>query len=352
MRDPAWEKGYNMSVILSIILASDLIFGEAMATVTRLPQPADTTLYIVRVVFPGAGLVFKRDQNAYAASYEIGVDVRQGKRVAYTDYRRFSLVSKTPFPPEDTVLVHDIHLYLPDGNYTFKLRAIDLNSQKLLLEKSLKVKSMEKGPRVGDPLLVEKDTQGLSVAGIVERDTMLFLLTARTMAQESLQVRWSLVWESERIDLLADSLPWVLSGIDDTLIITVPSHNLSAGQFLFRVEITRRGKTFCRRDVRFWRVGINLLSSREFKGVISVLEFLYPGKAGKLKKSLPKDREKAWEEFWREIDPTPETDFNEAMDLFISRYPTARENYRRFDGAIADMGKIYVKYGPPDEIER
>ncbi len=341
-----------MWVILLVLLASDLLVGEAVATVTRLPQARDTTLYILRVAFPGAGLVFKRDQNSYTASYEIGLDARQGKRVAYTDYRRFSLSSKTPFPPEDTVLIHDIQVYLPDGDYVFKLRATDLNSGKVLLEKTLKVKSMEKGLRIGDPILVERDFAGFSVAGMAERDTMLFLLTARATAPESLLVRWKLVWESERVDLLSDSLAWVLSGIDDTLIITLPSHNLSAGQFLFRVEILRRGKTFCRRDARFWRVGINLLSSREFKGVISVLEFIYPGRAGKLKKSSSQDRDKVWQEFWREIDPTPETDFNEAMETFLSRYPTARENYRRFDGAIADMGKIYVKYGPPDEIER
>jgi len=341
-----------MKVILALLLASDLFLGEAIATVTRLPQPGDTTLYILRVAFPGEGLVFKRNQNLYVASYEIGVDARQGKKAAYTDYRRFSLSSEKPFPPEDTVLVHDIHISLPDGNYAFTIKAVDLNSQDVLLEKKLKVKALGKGLRIGDPLPVERDSQGLLVAGVGERDTMLFLLTASTTAPESLLVRWKLVWESERIDLLSDSLPWVLSGLDDTLLIVVPSHSLSAGQFLFRVEAVRRGKTICKREARFWRVGINLLSSREFKGVVSVLEFIYPGKAGALKKAPPQDREKAWEEFWKEVDPTPETEFNEAMEIFNARYPTARENYRRFDGAIADMGKIYVKYGPPEEIER
>lgn len=341
-----------MPVILLVLLASDLLLGEAMATITRLPQPGDTTLYILRVAFPGEGLVFKRNQNVYVASYEIGVDVRQGKKAAFTDYRRFSLSNGKPFPPEDTVLVHDIHIYLPDRNYAFTVKAVDLNSEKVLLEKKLKVKALEKDLRIGDPLPVDRDSLGLVMTGVDERDTMLFLLTARTTAPESLVVRWKLVWESEKVDLLSDSLPWVLSGFDDTLIVAVPSHNLSAGQFLFKVEAVRRGKTICKREARFWRVGINLLSSREFKGVISVLEFIYPGKAGALKKALPVEREKAWGEFWKEVDPTPETEFNEALEIFSTRYPTARENYRRFDGAIADMGKIYVKYGQPDEIDR
>jgi len=323
-----------------------------MAAVTRLPQPGDTTLYIIRVVLPGEGLVFKRNQNTYTASYEIGVDARRGKVSAFTDYLRFSLSSENPFPPKDTVLVHDIHIYLPDGNYAFTVKAVDLNSRRILLEKNLKVKALGNGLRIGDPLPVARDSAGLSVAGHGERDTMLFLLTARATAPESLLVRWKLVWESERIDLLRDSLPWVLSGSDDTLLIALPSHSLSAGQFLFTAEVLRLGKTICRRGARFWRVGINLLSSREFRGVLSVLEFLYPGKAGVLRKAQPQDREKAWEAFWKEVDPTPETEFNEAKELFNARYPAARENYRRFDGAIADMGKIYMKYGPPDEIER
>jgi len=343
---------YNMRVILSVILAYDLLFGEAIATLTRLPQPGDTTLYIIRIFFSGEGLVFKRSQNNYTASYELGVDVRGGKRSVFTDYRRFSLSSEGPFPPDDTLLIHDIHITLPDGDYAFKVRAVDLNSRKVLLEKDLKAKALGKGLRIGDPLSVETDSEGLSVAGLGERDTMLFLLAAHTEAPESLLVRWNLVWESERVDLLSDSLMWVLSGLEDTLLIRVPSHNLSAGQFLLKLEVARRGKPICRREVRFWRAGINLLSPREFRGVISVLEFIYPGKASALKNAPPKDREKAWEEFWKEVDPTPETEFNEAREAFNARYPTARENYRRFDGAIADMGKIYVKYGPPDEIER
>lgn len=341
-----------MGVILSVLLASDLLLGEAMATVTRLPQAGDTILFILRVAFPGEGLVFKRKDNLYVASYEVGIDARGGKKAVFTDYQRFSLISKNPFPPEDTVLIHDIQVFMPDGDYTFAVRAIDLNSERVLLEKKLKTKAMEKGIRIGDPLPVERDSLGLSFAGMSERDTMLFLLTAKTTIPETLLVKWRLVWESERVNLLADSLPWRLSGHDDTLLLAVPSQDLSAGQFLLKLEVARRGKTLCKREARFWRVGINLLSSREFKEVISVLEFIYPGKAGVLKKALPTEREGAWERFWKEVDPTPETDFNEARELFIARYPTARENFRRFDGAIADMGKIYVKYGPPDEIER
>ncbi|MEO0181740.1 MAG: GWxTD domain-containing protein [candidate division WOR-3 bacterium] len=339
-------------MILLFLLAPDFLGGEATATVIRLPQQGDTTIYMLRAVFPGKGLVFKRAENTYVASYEIGVDVRQGKKVIYTDYKRFSLESKTPFPPEDTLVIHDLLVYLPDGRYAFALRATDLNSKKVLLDRKIDVKAMEKGIRISDPLLVERDSGGLVVAGLSERDTMLFLITARAPSPETLMLRWLLVWESERMNLKSDSSLWVITGSDDTLVLPIVSKNLSAGQFLLKLEATSHGKVVCKRETRFWRFGINLLSSREFKGILSVLEFLYPGKTKSLKKALPQEREKAWEEFWKEVDPTPETDFNEALELFNSRYPKARESYRRFDGAIADMGKIYVKYGPPDEIER
>ncbi|MEO0146815.1 MAG: hypothetical protein ABIM19_08295, partial [candidate division WOR-3 bacterium] len=71
-------------MILLFLLTSDFLGGEATATVIRLPQQGDTTIYMLRAVFPGKGLVFKRAGNTYVASYEIGVYVRQGKKVIYT----------------------------------------------------------------------------------------------------------------------------------------------------------------------------------------------------------------------------------------------------------------------------
>jgi GWxTD domain-containing protein len=58
--------------------------------------------------------------------------------------------------------------------------------------------------------------------------------------------------------------------------------------------------------------------------------------------------------FWKERDPNPKTDKNELMDEYFSRINYANENYSSFGnkGWATDRGRILIKFGHPDDIER
>jgi GWxTD domain-containing protein len=60
--------------------------------------------------------------------------------------------------------------------------------------------------------------------------------------------------------------------------------------------------------------------------------------------------------FWGRRDPTPDTRYNEYKDEIFRRYRYANEKYSvnlidKSDGWKTDRGRIYIKYGEPDEIE-
>ena len=64
---------------------------------------------------------------------------------------------------------------------------------------------------------------------------------------------------------------------------------------------------------------------------------------------------RALERFWAERDPTPGTEFNEAMAEYYRRVDYALFNFRSIgqkDGAFTDRGKIYMLYGAPTEVDR
>ena len=65
------------------------------------------------------------------------------------------------------------------------------------------------------------------------------------------------------------------------------------------------------------------------------------------------DQERFMIDFWKEIDPTPATAQNEAMIEHYRRVAYADEHYGTAGvrGALADRGKIYIKYGAPDDIQ-
>lgn len=72
-----------------------------------------------------------------------------------------------------------------------------------------------------------------------------------------------------------------------------------------------------------------------------------------LKKASKKEKEKLFVKFWKDRDPTNGTSSNELMDEFFFRVNFANENFESWQaGWETDRGKIYILFGPPDNIYR
>jgi len=68
--------------------------------------------------------------------------------------------------------------------------------------------------------------------------------------------------------------------------------------------------------------------------------------------SRPGSREKMLKEFWKERDPDPSTEINEALEEFRRRIRYCEDWFSSGDerGALTDRGRVYIKFGEPDEI--
>jgi len=66
------------------------------------------------------------------------------------------------------------------------------------------------------------------------------------------------------------------------------------------------------------------------------------------------DRAQYMNSFWASADPTPGTVENEIQDEFEKRVDYANLHFTQSGrkGMLTDQGRIYIRYGPPDEIER
>jgi GWxTD domain-containing protein len=64
------------------------------------------------------------------------------------------------------------------------------------------------------------------------------------------------------------------------------------------------------------------------------------------------DREQFIEQFWKRRDPTPDTERNEYKEEHYRRIAYANERFKSgLPGWKTDRGRIYVQYGPADEVE-
>lgn len=92
---------------------------------------------------------------------------------------------------------------------------------------------------------------------------------------------------------------------------------------------------------------------REFERMLEPLSYIAESDEIARLRDLPLDQQaRGWEEFWRRRDPTPETPRNEALIEFFRRVRYAEQHFQGYGpGWRSDMGRIYIKLGPPDQVE-
>lgn len=97
-------------------------------------------------------------------------------------------------------------------------------------------------------------------------------------------------------------------------------------------------------------------SLRDFKLAIDLLEYIATTEEIREMKILNiKSARERFEAFWKKLDPTPETAYNEAMAEYYRRADYASEQFTTIRGELGaktDRGKIFILYGSPSNIER
>jgi GWxTD domain-containing protein len=65
------------------------------------------------------------------------------------------------------------------------------------------------------------------------------------------------------------------------------------------------------------------------------------------------DKLNRFKQFWAELDPTPNTQRNEAFEEYYSRVEFANQKFKSYtEGWKTDMGMVYIIFGPPSSIDR
>lgn len=95
------------------------------------------------------------------------------------------------------------------------------------------------------------------------------------------------------------------------------------------------------------------LSTKDYSERVDELLYIATEEEMKqLRQAVPTERQKAWQEFWKKKDPTPTTEENEMLEDYFKRIEYCNEHFGKGDrGYKSDRARIYMKYGPPDQIE-
>ncbi len=135
------------------------------------------------------------------------------------------------------------------------------------------------------------------------------------------------------------------------VVDTSSRYRLSSGVYLVEVspfsQDTPQGTVEFKVDLPFY-FDDSLWSAR----VDQLLYIATYEEMKKLKKTKKEFRKEAWDEFWQNKDPNPSTELNEREEEYFERINYCEQRYSKGDrGYRSDRARIYITYGPPDQIE-
>ncbi len=204
-------------------------------------------------------------------------------------------------------------------NFKAYAEASDHNSNKIL--KSLRVKSLEnKNDLWVSSLIYEYLEDGVK-------------LKLRVISYREVSVRFGFKNQWDRWRYLE---PIRIMG--DTLAeASIPKSALSFGNVRFSAEIDG-----IKRETEVLFNEFNIENDKDFRVLLSVMDFVYGKKTDMLKKG---NRKENWERFWEEMGgEKAKEEFLERLYFAMYMYPSNIRN------KVSDRALVYTKFGPPDEI--
>ena len=131
---------------------------------------------------------------------------------------------------------------------------------------------------------------------------------------------------------------------------------LEEDQYLLRVTIRDLENDRTASEEIFFQVRWSTLGhvAKDYGEAVDQLRYIATDEEyKKLKAAEGEERRELWLEFWKKRDPTPGTPANEMRTEYYRRIEYSNLNFSVVStGWKTDRGRIYIVYGPPDDIER
>lgn len=321
----------------------------------------------VTVSVPYSELSWEKDGDGFTAGAGFMVELRpdRGPRRLYGDSweRRVRVSDHKTTVSNRNLLMVTKEFEVPPATYDVRVAINDVRAREVSqVSDKFQVKDLSKVP-VGFADLV---------LGVVGADGSFNPVPSRSFGTESgdLGVRavvvdrrsggwprsyryvWRIVDEAGGVEGRGDTTVTVARSAEGVVIR--PAHrDLFLGTYTFELEL-RDGKTQWRTARAFEIEESGPPHGKEYEELLEALAYIAPSsEVDAMRTNRPEEQAERWDAFWRRRDPTPETPRNEYQIEFFRRLRHADQHFLGFGpGWRSDMGRIYIRYGPPDQVEQ
>lgn len=139
--------------------------------------------------------------------------------------------------------------------------------------------------------------------------------------------------------------------------VALPLTGLSSGHYTLTTRVFDHANSSWAEVSSRFVVQWDVLSFKDqkYENLLEPLRYVASAEELKRLQGLPvAERQRGLLEFWQRRDPTPGTPRNEAMEEYYRRVEFANAHFKwaHGEGWKSPQGKIYLTYGPPDQVQR
>jgi len=327
-------------------------------------QNAETHVYIW---IWNTHLQYVTMDSVYSARYQINIGISNQKGASVlTEDKTYGVTEKNYAITIDPKAqrVHRFEFQLPPEGYLFKIRLLDMNSNRSRSQERKKtVRAFEKNQlAVSDVLFVsESDTGSIKAENVipsfripVQEEVYLYTEVVSPENANAIKIESTLKQKNGKdgFNFSQDIIP---KREITKVFLQINKESMVQGENQLYVKVTSEGQSkSVRKDLQFVS-GTQAFEGLPVDDMIGPLLYVTDGDDWKnLNNASDEERDSVFQAFWDKRDPSPGSPQNELFDEFYRRVDLATRNfgYSRKDGWKTDRGRVFIVFGPPDRVER
>ena len=313
----------------------------------------------------------KTDENSYNAEYEINFIIYNKKNEALTEQHVKNKVSVGSFiKTNDRTMQHKhmLSTLLKPGKYRYVLRLIDADAKhNIMREDELEIKSFAKDRlQLSDLVFIDAFNEQndsityqpnlMNTFNKINSAFACYFEIYNPTPSDSIHLFYKI--KNAHDDLIYQENT-VRSAGHNVLpqILSFKQYLSKPGEYNLTIKV-QQGNQHVELDKNFNVNWANLgVKKANLQVAIEQLRLIAHKKTiDQIQEAPENEQQKLYDEFWKERDPTPETTANELKQEFFFRIDFANKNFTEVangrEGWMTDRGRIYIKNGPPDQLDR
>ncbi|MFH0931130.1 MAG: GWxTD domain-containing protein [Candidatus Zixiibacteriota bacterium] len=328
-------------------------------------------------------LTFVKEQDKFKASYEVEIVLfsKNKQFTASSQEEEYVVEGYQETQSSSSFLINQVDLSVPAGEYKLSLKLIDHNSKQVLKsEQQINLPSQKSnepvfsGVELARSVEENQDSPKFTKRGkkVIPSVSNIFgdpedflwvyfeLYNLKATGPEDHLIIYELEASNKSIVLKDTSQISSLPIIDQKSLYDFKKIKISEikdGTYTLRLKLLNKEGRVRAKTQKELNIEWSLLYQvkNNYPQAVELLRYVASDKELKeLKEAKEEDRTKKWIDFWKSKDLTPDTPENELMEEYYKRVKYANEHFGIYDkeGYKTDMGMVYIKFGPPDEMDR